>query len=295
MIVQAQERRVALERLSLHYRQWGTQGPPVVLLHGLASSCRTWDLLAPYLASRFKVVAPDQRGHGLSDKPDAGYGFEEVAKDLAQFISALDLERPLLVGHSWGGNVAVHFAALYPQVPRGLVLVDGGFLEPASYPGMTWSRARRELAPPDLRGVTVAELLQRARGWLQGLDWTPELEAILMAQFQVAEDGTVRPCLSRENHMQVVRALWEQRPSQLYTRIPCPVLMVPARHDNVTSGRMADFQAIKERNVATAQARLVRSRTVWMPDSVHDVQLQRPRELAQLILDAFDEGFFGEP
>jgi pimeloyl-ACP methyl ester carboxylesterase len=104
-------------------------GTPIVLLHGLASSLRIWDFVAPILAQRFRVVAVDQRGHGLSTKPDDGYGFEEVGADLEAFVKLLGLDRPVVVGHSWGGSVAVRFGTDYPELTRGLVLVDGGFIE----------------------------------------------------------------------------------------------------------------------------------------------------------------------
>jgi len=83
--------------------------------------------------------------------------------------------------------------------------------------------------------------------------------------------------------MQVVRALWEHRPSELWTRIACPVLMIPAvapePHDERTRGTLEN----KRRNIATAQERLARSQTLWMSDTIHDIPLQRPLELAEAI------------
>src|SRR5262245_276193 len=104
------EGRVATNRLSLHYRDWGGEGRPIVLLHGLASNARIWDLVAPRLTGAGRVIAINQRGHGGSDRPEDGYAFEDVTADLAGAINALGLEKPIIVGHSWGANVAVCFA-----------------------------------------------------------------------------------------------------------------------------------------------------------------------------------------
>jgi pimeloyl-ACP methyl ester carboxylesterase len=100
--------------LRLHYLDWGGSGRPLILLHGLASSCRIWDFTAPLLAEHFHVFAVDQRGHGLSDKPSS-YTFADANADLAGFIEKLGLERPVIAGHSWGGCIAVQLAADYPD------------------------------------------------------------------------------------------------------------------------------------------------------------------------------------
>ena len=98
MRVEARERRVELHGLTLRVREWPTDGPPIVLVHGLASNSRIWDDVAGILARSYHLVALDQRGHGLSDRPTDGFSFERVVGDLHGVISALDLERPTLVG-----------------------------------------------------------------------------------------------------------------------------------------------------------------------------------------------------
>ena len=81
--------------LRMHYRDWGGSGQSLVLLHGLASTCHIWDLVAPILSRDFAVVALDQRGHGETDKPDHGYDFATVVEDLRLFLAATNQERPI--------------------------------------------------------------------------------------------------------------------------------------------------------------------------------------------------------
>src|SRR5262249_33207930 len=121
-LVEAQERRITVSGLTLRVREWPGDGPPVVLAHGLASNSRIWDDVASRLAGRFHVAALDQRGHGLSDRPaNRDYSFQAVTGDLKGVVEALGLGRSTIVGHSWGGNVALAFATTYPELTRALV------------------------------------------------------------------------------------------------------------------------------------------------------------------------------
>jgi pimeloyl-ACP methyl ester carboxylesterase len=282
MRVEARERRVELQGLTLRVREWPTDGPPIVLVHGLASNSRIWDDVAACLADEYRVVALDQRGHGLSDRPTDGFTLDRVVGDLAGVMDSLGIEKPTLVGHSWGGNVALAFAAAHPDWVHGLVLVDGGFIEISAMPGRTWEQVRVEMAPPDLTQFTFEELLNRARNGAPGGYWGPAVEATLRTSFKDAEDGRIRPALRREDHLEILHALWEHRPSELFPRIDVPTLIVPARRPNAT-GRAAEMAPWREQLVANAAAALPNGRLLWMEDTVHDIPLQRPRELAQAI------------
>jgi pimeloyl-ACP methyl ester carboxylesterase len=274
---------VTLRGLRFHYYDYGGEGRPVILLHGLASNARWWLLVAPLLRDRFRVVALDQRGHGRSDKPPDGYDFASVVADVAAFIDALGLERPVVAGHSWGGNVALEYAATHSDAPAGLVLVDGGFLELSSRPGATWERAEVEMAPPDLTQLTPAQLVEGAKRWELGPLWNDDVETALLGNFEVTEAGTIRPHLSRENHMKVVRALWEQRPTELCERVRCPVLFVAAEREG--KGRTQEWVEMKRVAIARASERLADCRVVWLADTIHDIPLHRPRELANTMAE----------
>ncbi len=94
--------------------------------------------------------------------------------------------------------------------------------------------------------------------------------------------------------MLIVRALWEQRVSGLYPQIGCPVLIMPARRDGEVASSAGDMKT-KGTQVDQALAILPNARVIWMEDSIHDVPIQRPYEVSQLILDVEREGFFGAP
>lgn len=274
------ERFVSANSLRFHCLDWGGQGDWLVLLHGLASQAHIWDLVAPKLIDSFRVIALDQRGHGLTDKPDVSYDFASITHDLDAVLDVLRIDRAVLIGHSWGGNVALQYAVDHPHRVSGLVLIDGGFLQIGDR--MDWPAAEKMLEPPDLIGTPADEFRARLKFWM-GSAWSPEAEDIILNNFEARSDGTIAPRLQKSNHMQVVRALWKHRPSELYPRVQCPVLMIPTVAPEPHDERTRDMLAAKRRNIALAEARLARSQTIWMNDTIHDVPLQRPVELAEAI------------
>jgi pimeloyl-ACP methyl ester carboxylesterase len=269
--------------IRLHYRDWGGRGTPVVLIHGLSSNSRIWDLTAPRLIPGHWVVALDQRGHGLSDKPDDGYGFDSVCADLAAFVQYLRMDRPVVVGHSWGGAVAVQFAAEYPDLVRGLVLVDGGFIERP--PGTPWEEAEREMRPPDIDGLPATTFVGFMRKWPQLEDiWTEEIGEMVLSNFEVRADGTIARRLTIDNHMKIARALFEQRPTDLFTELGVPALLVPAVRDAEDEAAQR-WQDYRERGIARIRQANPAVAVAWLHDTIHDVPVHRPRELAGLIAD----------
>ncbi|PKB67104.1 MAG: hypothetical protein BZY81_05465 [SAR202 cluster bacterium Io17-Chloro-G4] len=281
---------VTLNGLEFHYRDWGGSGQPVILLHGLASNCHIWDLVAPILAKDFAVVAMDQRGHGQSAKPDHGYDFATVGADLSAFSGALSLRSPVIVGHSWGGDVALELAVVQPGLPKGLVFVDGGMINSsARYSSL--DEAREQMAPPDFKDFTVEQFSRRVREGQLGTLMTGQIEEIVLANFEVLADGTIKARLSRDNHIRIIEALWDHHPPELFPKVGCPVLVMPARQKSDPS--TAERSDLREKSVATAAAALAKSKVVWLEDSIHDVPLQRPELVAGIIAEHIQSGFFG--
>ena len=281
---------IDLRGLPFHYRDWGGDGRPVLLLHGLASTCHIWDLVAPLLAEDFRVVALDQRGHGLSAQVDEGYDFATVSGDAAAFIESLGWERPVIAGHSWGADVALELAAAEPGAASGIIFVDGGTIEPSARPGWSLEQARQDMAPPIFTGFTAAMMRERV---VTGARFGPNpsetvIEAVL-ANFRVLEDGTIQSHLRRENHLRIIDALWDHRPSQLYPTLQCPVLMLPARQSTPDA---MDRRFRREESIAKAASLMPVSKTVWLEDSIHDVPLQRPELVANTIREHISNGFF---
>lgn len=116
-------RRIDVGRITLNVRQAG-EGPLMLFFHGITANSATLAPLAARFSDRFTTIAVDQRGHGLSDKPDSGYGAADFADDIAALVRTLDRGPAILVGHSLGSRNSVTAAARYPDLVRSVVAVD---------------------------------------------------------------------------------------------------------------------------------------------------------------------------
>ena len=286
------DHHINLRGLPFHYRDWGGDGQPVLLLHGLASTCHIWDLVAPALAADFRVAALDQRGHGQSAQVDEGYDFATVLGDAAAFIEVMGWgERPVVVGHSWGADVALELAVAHPDNVSGIVFVDGGTIDISNRPGRTREQIREDMAPPIFTGFTPEMMRERVESNGRfGPNPPPAVTEAVLANFRVLDDGTIQSNLRRENHLRIIDALWDHKPAELYAQLQCPVLMLPARQSNSDAG---DRRFRREESIARAESLLPRSKTVWMEDSIHDVPLQRPQLVADTIREHLLNGFLG--
>ena len=117
------EEALRLSETNLHY-MWGGSGPAVILLHGFPEDWSAWRKVAPRLADRFTVIAPDLRGIGGSTTTTTAFDPVAMAQDIAALISARRIRDAYLVGHDIGGPVAYALARLHPETVRGLMLVE---------------------------------------------------------------------------------------------------------------------------------------------------------------------------
>lgn len=287
------DRFVEAGALRMRAREWAPgegagDAPPLLLLHGLASSAVIWDLAAPRLAETRRVVALDQRGHGLSEKPDTGYDFASIVADDLAAADALGLgERFVVAGHSWGANVALELAARSPERVAALLLVDGGFGMLRDRPGATWEQISRDLAPPRFTGTPRETYLGWVRADIPGVG--PEVERIELNIVELRADDTVAPRLSFENHMRILRAMWDEDADSLFASVRAPTLYLLAEGLRAESSVGEDgFLAAKRRGASLAPQRMTnapRVEVTWLADTVHDIPLQRPAELSERMID----------
>jgi pimeloyl-ACP methyl ester carboxylesterase len=249
-------------------------GVPFLLVHGLASNARLWDGVRRTIAATgAPVAALDLRGHGLSDKPDDGYDFATVADDVRSVLDELGWSRAVVAGQSWGGNVVLELTTRHPDRVLSTTLVDGGWIS-LSRLG-PWEVVRERLAPPHTTGTPLSDIeayMRRAHP-----TWSDESIAGALACFEVRDDGTVAPWLSRDRHLAILYHLWAHEPAQLFPQVRTPVVLVPCDDG---SPRVEGTRAA----IAQAEQLLDRSRTVWF-ESSHDVHAEHPAAIAELLLE----------
>ena len=277
--------------------RWAARGtgdaPVVLLLHGLASQRRFFDLVVPWLVGAdpgppLAVLALDQRGHGGSGQPSTGYGVEDVVADAVAALDALDVERVVAVGHSWGSTAALGLVARHPGRVAAVVSLDGvlGALARAQEPR---EEMRRRLTPPswDVRPEELEGSLRRR--------WGPRgddalLRAVLPI-FGLAGDGRALPRLDLRRHLEVVDAMLDTDYPGLLRQVACPAWLLSCEPvdpaDDVARRRAAA--------VSEAVALLADPRPVRWAGADHDVPLQHPAAVAGLLRAAVADAELAGP
>lgn len=156
------------------YVQVGS-GPALLLLHGLACDHTTWSPVLESLARTHTVIAPDLLGHGDSDKPRADYSVGGYANGMRDLLTVLGIDSATVVGHSFGGGVAMQFAYQFPERTERLVLVGSGGLGPEVSPAVRvittpgFHQAMGVLTAPGVRHVATSAMRVLARSGVGAL------------------------------------------------------------------------------------------------------------------------------
>jgi pimeloyl-ACP methyl ester carboxylesterase len=275
------ERRLALPTgASLAVRLAGaSDAPPVLLVHGLASNARTWDgVAAALVATGSRTVAVDLRDHGASATDPPGPPDDDAtaaaAADLAALCDALDLDRPVVAGQSWGANAVLELAAAHPHACAAVALVDGGWIHLGDR-FATFDDCWEVLAPPDLSRYTLADVA----GWLRRShpDWSETAVAGTLANLRAdGPDGRAGARLARANHRAVLQSLWRHRPRDRYPSVRVPALLLPA-----VAAPGGDREAETARLVTEAAGALGgTARVRWFTGADHDLHCQHPAAVA---------------
>ncbi len=254
------------------------QGPVLLLLHGLGCDHTTWNPVIETLARRYTVIAPDLLGHGLSDKPRADYSVGGYANGMRDLMTCLDIDKVTVVGHSFGGGIAMQFAYQFPERTERLVLVASGGLGPEVSPLI------RSITTPGFHPVmgmlTMPGVRHVGKAGLRALSriptpWTRDLD-------EVAEIyDSFRDPAARHAIRHVVRAVVDWRgqvvtmADRAYLTASMPMAVLWGEHDQVLPVRHAELAA---RLAPTARVEVI-------PNAGHFPHKDHPQRFARLVHD----------
>lgn len=286
--------------LKFHVLRWRPEKVAVqaMCLHGLGHNAQFWRLVAPMLARQgIEVYAPDARGHGLSDKPDTGYDIDTNTQDIVGLVQRLKIERPLLVGHSWGGVQFLDYCAARTDlnpISLGLILIDGGFGQFDQIPGASWETVREALSPPEWEGKPLSEL--EARLDKPDRRWNPVGEAreAFLANFSIHPDQTISPHLPLERFQALLKQVWGYPTFSKFERVSCPVMIVAVQLEPPLTLFDQAHLFFNQRGIEEAEKAMERLQVHWIENGVHEVPLHRPDQLSHLITQFVRELGAGE-
>lgn len=233
-------RRVEAHGLGVHITEWAPPSPAptkpvpgkpaapepiaIVMLHALGFTGRLFDPLARALSHRYRVLCPDVRGHGRTDHPPEGYQYPNLVRDLLGVMQMLHLKKVVLLGHTWGADVAMSFAAAHPKRVHALIMIDGGYKHRREIPGNSG------VAKPDnVKSVdffpSIEAAVEDARQQL-GVPWSDDLQSAIIDSLEIRRDKTVAYRLTDHRWAQIYKALLAYDPSNYLVSVPHPTLIV---------------------------------------------------------------------
>jgi len=254
------------------------EGPPVMLVHGVTGTCAQWEPVAPLLAQRFSVVAPDLLGHGESAKPRGDYSLGAFASGIRDLAIALGHRKVTVVGHSLGGGIAMQFAYQFPEFCERLVLVSSGglgeevhpVLRAATLPGAEFVLPLIAGGRVRTAGGFVAGLLDRI-----GLRPSPDIEEMARGYGSLADGDARRAFVHTLRSVVDPTGQRVNATDRLYLAADMPALIVWGRRDPV----------IPVSHAATAERAMPGARLEIFERSGHFPQLDAPARFASLLTE----------
>ena len=209
----------------LAYDQRGEGEPGMVFVHGWCCDHSFFQPQVEHFARRHRVVTVDRRGHGASDKPAGVYHPDVFAADTAWLIEQLGLDRPVVVGHSMGGVVALRLAHLFPESLSALIALDAGWVLPAAFD---------EVGPAVSAGLTRA-------------DYADQLRAVMGAMFGEHDDPDRRRRFldtMASARQDIMHSEWQQTIENTDTETPLAHLQVPTLYI-AADNPLADLERLR--------------------------------------------------
>jgi pimeloyl-ACP methyl ester carboxylesterase len=277
----ARHRLVEAGEVSLHVAELGSEeAPPLLLVHGWPQSWWCWRRVAPSLASDFRVVMPDLRGHGWSDAPPGGYEKERLARDLIALLDALELERVPYIGHDWGAFVGYLVAISAPERVRALMALS------IPHP---WPSRHDRLNPWRLAGLAYQLPLASPAGrWLARRRLTTRvLEAASAGDpFDEGDLAVYESTMGSERGARTTVAMYRTfvlrelvpivRGRYADARLDMPCRLLVGDDDQIVRG--ADLRGY-ERNAPRLEVERVPGARHFLPEERPELVVERAREL----------------
>ena len=251
---------------SMEYRRAG-EGPPVVLIHGMVNSSRHWEKVALLLAERYSVIAPDLNGHGVSAGPRGDYSLGAHASRIRDLLTVLGIERATMVGHSYGGGVAMQYFWQFPQRTERLALISTGGLGPEVSPML------RSAALPAASALLWAVAHPRVVSALWGAGG--QLRNVSRALRPLSGPGPRNAFLQTLRSVIDVHGQRVDANDRLYLLdwAPTPTLIVWGARDNT----------IPVEHGRAAQRRITSSRFELLDEAAHFPHLEDPAGVARVL------------
>jgi N-formylmaleamate deformylase len=268
-----QTNNVEVNGVRLHITRTNGNGPALVLVHGVTDDGLCWEPVAKLLETNYDVIMVDARGHGRSDAPESGYDLITLANDLHGVIQSLELDQPIVLGHSLGAVTTLVMSALHPDTPRAIALED---------PPAWWVKTPDSEFLPRSTGIldwimqlktqTLQQIL--ADGRIQNPLWS-EAELVPWANSKLRVSAHAMKEIFTPNHSAGI--VWDE----LLPRITCPTLVITA---DLTRGA-----ALAPAGVAALKALVPQLRVEHIENAGHSIHREQFARYMQIVQNYLSE------
>lgn len=275
-----EDKFVVVKGYKVHYVEVG-EGQPILLIPGAFSTYRGWNRMLPLLSEHYKVLAIDYVGAGDSDKPPSGFGYtiEEQADIIAGMVDQLQLVKPYLVGVSYGGGIALNMGARYKEKVSDIVCIEGnGGMKHDKVP---YRPMEAFLKWPLIGHVTIGVIRsglvdKLVAKLVMGNAWPSMSEGEKKEIIEIISQNN--KTASRISWYQISRTLETSRDFAEDTKtIQVPILYL--------HGENSGYRKMAEVNIDFFKSYLPKTEIITVKDGIHDLELQKPEEVAALILN----------
>ena len=270
---------VVVQGYNIHYVEAG-EGEPILLIPGAFSTYRHWNRIIPYLSKHYKLLCLDYLGVGDSDKPRSGFGYtiEEQADLIVKMIEALQISKVQIFGVSYGGAIALNLAARYPEKVDKVISIEGNGIKHQDIPyrpmkGLLGWPVIGELSIGVIRSGVADRVVAKS---VMGKSWEQMTEAERKEIVEiVAKNNKTASSVSWHLISQTIETSRDFT-DQAKT-IQTPVLYL--------YGGNSYYHGMAETNAEFLKAHLRNVKIVRFDDGIHDLELQKPEDVAALVLE----------
>ena len=266
----------------------------IVFLHYGGSTLGVWNGVIPHFKDNYNILAQDLRCHGFSDKPLDECHIDDMARDLEGVLDHFGIEKVHIVGSSMGADVAIAFAALYPQKVLTLAL-DGGLYDIAGPDSkeQLLTKEQIEKASSDLKERILARkptfydsreeyIAKNKEAWEKHFPWSDVILGAVEDEITETDDGKFTGPQKSEEVWAYIEPLYDVRFSEYFEKFDCPILWLPDEKEKDNE--------IVLRNLEKYAKNKKYTKKVTLEGSVHAYTcLLRPRELSETILEFYEE------
>jgi pimeloyl-ACP methyl ester carboxylesterase len=279
---QGMDKFVVAKGYNIHYVEAG-EGEPIFLIPGAFSTYRHWNKVIPFLSNHYRLLCIDYLGVGDSDKPRSGfkYTIEEQADLMADMMEKLQIPKVHIVGVSYGGAIALNITARYPERVGKIVSIEGNGINGNKHQKISYGPMADFLRFPLIGEVAVGVIRSGLTDRfvaksVMGKAWDnlneSEREEVLEIVSQ--NNGTA----ARISWFHISRTLRTSKDfSEEAKTISTPILYL--------YGENSDYHDMAKANANFLKTHLPNVEVVSFQDGIHDLQLQKPEEVARLILE----------